>query len=207
MKNDILITGANGFIGSRIKGGRKYYGDILSIGDMLNATKGMKGIIHLAARSNKRKCDNDPSACIASNVVGLLNILNVATVKGMWVLFVSTHQVTENHLYGLSKLMGEELCRLFNARGLRVYILRLPIVYGKGESEDKVVSRTIAKMKRGIVPKAESNGMFHFFYVDDVINMIEKEVAFIGDISKVKKYSFRDLTDGIKEMLHGKKKK
>ena len=26
MKNDILITGANGFIGSRIKGGRKYYG-------------------------------------------------------------------------------------------------------------------------------------------------------------------------------------
>jgi len=28
MKNDVLITGADGFIGSRITGGKKFIGDI-----------------------------------------------------------------------------------------------------------------------------------------------------------------------------------
>jgi len=207
MRKNILVTGKRGFIGSRIKGGKAFLGSLELFTDVLNASKTSIGIVHLAGRSNKRICSSDPFECVQSNIIGLMNILKAAHLRSQWVLFVSTDQIKENHLYGLSKLMGEELCRLYNKAGLPIYILRLPIVYGKGESQDKVVSRTINRIKRGLKVESETNDKFHFAYVDDVVKMIESEVTVITGNKKIKPYSFRDLKDGIKEMLQTKESK
>ncbi len=120
--------------------------------------------------------------------------------RKIWVLFVSTFQVMDEHMYGLSKLMGEELCRIYRKRGLRVRILRLPIVYGPGDRPHKIVTRIIAQIKEGKVPKIETRRRFQFFYVQDAVRLIEKEVCVLSD-RKSKKYSLHELTAGIKLCL------
>jgi nucleoside-diphosphate-sugar epimerase len=202
MNEDILITGANGFIGKKMNYGKAFEGRLDDIDSIFKQTNGITGIIHLAGKSDKRLCDADPTACIDSNLVGLCNILNIAMVKKIWVLFISTYQIKENHLYGLSKLMGEELCRVYKKKGVDVRILRLPIVYGIGGNDEKVVNKMINKIKNGEEITIDNNDKFFFAYIDDIIKMIESEVSVIKGNGPID-YSIRDLISGIREVLKG----
>jgi len=204
MRKDVLITGKNGFIGKRIKGGRAFKGRISRL-NILAQADGIKGIVHLAALSNKRSCDNDPGKCIDSNLRVLCDILEAALFKGMWVLFISTYQIKERNLYGLSKLFGEELCRLYQNKGLGVSILRLPIVYGPNDKSDKVVTKFINILKEGNAPKINTKENFYFTYIDDIVKRIESEVDFSsGRLGK--KHSLIDLTEGIQRCLKRRNK-
>ena len=202
MKDNILITGSHGFIGSRIKGGKKLVGDISTYLVVKIQARYVKGIVHLAAKSNNRMCEDNERETVLSNLLGLCNVLEVALAEKIWVLFISTHQVGDSTFYGLSKLMGEELCRLFQKRGLKVSILRLPIVYGENDKQDKIVTKFINQLKQGIEPKIETDNPFYFAYVDDVIKVIEDEVHVLtwGRITG-KQYLLTELSDGIKKCL------
>jgi len=206
MRKDILITGKSGFIGKRINRGVPFKGRISRLNLLMQTNTHIKGIVHLAAKANKRNCDNNPKQCIESNLIALCDVLEVALFRDIWVLFVSTYQVREQALYGLSKLFGEELCRLYQDKGLNVTIMRLPIVYGPNDKEDKVVTKLIGELKRGIAPKIRTTRKFYFAYVDDVAKRIENEVDFsLG--KKSKQYSLIELTEGIKKCLKEEKKK
>lgn len=201
MKDNILITGSHGFIGSHIEGGKKFYGNIGNYYLVKIQTNGMEGIVHLAAKSNNIKCIEDPIETIKSNLLGLANILDIALTNKLWVLFISTYQVEEHTFYGLSKLMGEELCRIYKEKGLKVSILRLPIVYGENDRQYKIVTKFINQLKQGIEPNIDTDKEFYFSYIDDVIKVIENEVNVIrGDFGE--KYSLYDLKDGIKKCLN-----
>lgn len=204
MRKDILIIGKNGFIGKRIKGGKAFEGRIV-LYELIIQSIGVKGIVHLAAVTNKRDCYDDPKSCIQSNLLALCDVLEVALNKHLWVLFISTYQVREKNLYGLSKLFGEELCRVYKNKGLKVKILRLPIVYGPNDKEDKIVTKIIREMRDGVRPKIRTNDKFYFSYVDDIARRIENEVDILsGGFGK--KYSLINLTNGIKKCLKGDKK-
>jgi len=202
MRNNILITGSHGFIASRIEGGKKFHGNINSYYLLRMQAAGTEGIVHLAAKSSNNKCIEDPRKTIESNLLGLSNILEVALINNLWVLFISTYQVSEQTFYGLSKLMGEELCRVYKSKGLKVHILRLPIVYGENDSQDKIVTKFIKQLKQGIEPKIDTDKEFYFNYIDDVIRIIEEEVNVIScRRSTMKKHTLTELTDGIKKCL------
>ena len=199
MNKDILVTGKNGFIGKALDGGRDFCGRVENFRELFLASKNIQGIVHLAAASHRKKCAQDPIACIRTNLLGVANVLELAKVQKAWVLFISTFQVREQGLYGISKLMGEELCRTYQAKGVNVRIIRLPIVYGHNDAYDKVVMRVIRQMKEGKQVTC-SNDEHYFAYVDDVARMIESEVDIMsGGIGT--KHSFRDLKEGIKEVL------
>lgn len=174
-KKLFLLTGGSGFIGRNINGGIRFGGDIRDYGELLRIADCLDGIVHLAAVSDKRMFDEDPRRGVSVNLYGLCNILEIALRFNLWVIFVSTFQVTERHLYGLSKLMGEELCRLYQKQGVRIRIIRLPIVFGKGSKPGKAVTNIIESLKKGKEPKIETDKKFYFAYVKDIAKMLEKE--------------------------------
>ncbi len=200
MNNDILITGSKGFIGNRLKG-KTFEGDIRQINLLLDQVENVNGIVHLAAVSGKKRCSEYPYECITTNVLGTLNILDVALLKKIWVLFISTYQIKEHQLYSLSKLLCEELCKLYKEKGLNVRILRLPIVYGENDKSHKVVTKIINEIKSGIEPIADNDEKFYFMYVDDAVKEIENQVDVIQG-GHEEKYSITDLITGIKKCLN-----
>jgi len=200
----ILITGKHGFIGKRLSMGKKFTGRLENYQAVMKATYKMEGIIHLAAVSNKRLCEANPEKCIHSNLLGVYNVLEVALQRKIWVLFISSFAVREKSFYGLTKLMGEELCRVYQRKGLKVKVLRLPIVYGPGDKSDKVVTKIINELKQGIEPTINTSDDFYFAYVDDVARVIENEVEVLkGGIGT--QCNLHTLTEGIKECLKGDK--
>jgi nucleoside-diphosphate-sugar epimerase len=106
----------------------------------------------------------------------------------------------------LTKLAGEELCRAYSEKGVRVKILRLPIVYGPGDKQDKVVTKIINELRSGMKPKINTNQKFYFAYVEDVAKIIESEVEVLqGKFGK--KYSLHELAAGIKKCLKEKERR
>ena len=201
MNDNILITGKRGFIGRWVAGGRPFLGCIQNIADLMRETADITGIVHLAAKSNNKVCEANPKRSIETNLVGLCNVLETALHKDIWVLFISTYQVKEKNLYGISKLMGEELCKVYKDLGVRVNILRLPIVYGPKDKPSKVVTKIINEIKEGKEPVINTDDSLYFAYVEDVAHMIESEVAVLEGYPE-KFYNLRDLVDGIRECLN-----
>jgi nucleoside-diphosphate-sugar epimerase len=201
---DILITGYKGFIGSKLKG-KPFFGRIDNYDEVLNAANDVAGIVHLASKSNKRICEATPKECIESNLIGLCNILEVALEKKLWVIFISTYQIREQHLYGLTKLVGEELCRIYSKKGLKVKIVRLPIVYGPNDNFNKVVTKFINDLRNNIEPKIDTDNFFYFTYVDNAIDIINNEVSIFNHKIGIP-YTLIDLCDGIKKVLYEEKK-
>jgi nucleoside-diphosphate-sugar epimerase len=201
MRNDVLITGGHGFIGRRIQGGKRYSGRVEDYDELAKSMKGMTGIVHMAAKSNWRECDENPEDCIETNLFGLINVLDAAVFRNCWVIFISTFQYKDPTLYGMSKLMGEELCRIYkNLYGLRVKILRLPVVYGPGDKPCKIVNRLISQIKAGKDPKITLNKRLQFVFVEDMARIIEREVSVMGGCFGPK-VSIRSLADGIRKCL------
>jgi nucleoside-diphosphate-sugar epimerase len=199
MSKDFLVTGYKGFIGSRVSG-KPFKGRLENQEEIFKQAENVKGIIHLAGVGRKKDCEDNPVKCIQSNLVGLCNVLEVAKARNIWVLFASTYQIREKHLYGLTKLLGEELCRFYQKEGVKVKILRLPVVYGENDRPDKIVAKFISQIESGIEPRIDTDDKFFFMYVDDAANLIESEASILsGGFGK--KYSLRDLTDGIKACL------
>jgi len=205
MKDNILITGKSGFIGSKIKGGKAYAGRVEDYAHVLQQANDCVGIVHLAAKSNDRLCKEDPQGCITTNLIGTCNVLKVALDKGIWVLFISSFQFKDKSLYGMSKLVGEELCRTYQEKGVNVRIIRLPIVYGPEDKPDKIVTKLINELKAGYKPKIDTDKKFHFAYVTDVAKVIEYEVDLLTE-EFGKRHTLYELVDGINLMLGLRKK-
>ncbi len=107
-----------------------------------------EAIVHLAAITGVKKCEEDPRMAISVNVSGTVNIADLASRAGSRLIFASSREVygettgqstkesdplNPNNLYGLTKLMGEQILHWFNrVRGLRSTILRFTNLYGLG---------------------------------------------------------------------------
>jgi nucleoside-diphosphate-sugar epimerase len=105
----------------------------------------------------------------------------------------------------MTKLVGEELCRIYQNEGLKVKILRLPIVYGPDDRHHKVATRIMNAIKSGFKAKIDNKKKFYFAYVTDIAKVIENEVdMMMGNIGK--KSSLMTLDEGIRKFLHEEKK-
>lgn len=215
----VLVTGGAGFIGSHIvdryiqEGYQVVVADNLSTGRRRNVHRGarfyradIRGrwlervfrrerpavVSHHAAQMNVRRSVQDPVFDAETNILGTLNVLQLAVRYGVRkVIFASSggavygeperlpvaesHPTRPSSPYGISKAVGDEYLRYFkDASGLEFVSLRYANVYGPRQDPDGeagVVAIFAKKMLLGDQPLINGNGRQtrDYVYVDDVV--------------------------------------
>ena len=172
-------------------------GDLMRLPDLLTATEGMDGVLHLAAYMtlgfaqspweaidvNLRGAQNMLEACRANKVKKVVFASSNAVygygpgIKGALVEdgpFHSTGAPPAAILYGASKIMGEQLCRqYFQKHGLNYVVLRYSTVYGERQhyraANSLYIMETYDRVRRGERPVLPGDGSDtkHFVNVAD----------------------------------------
>lgn len=162
----ILITGANGMVGSYVKGifndEDLYLTDIdtldvtdyQSVETMVNKVK-PDIILHLAAKTDVDKCEMEIDDTYRTNTIGTQNMALICQKKNILLVYISTAGVfggqklesyTEfdepnpANIYGWSKLEGEKIVQnLLN----EYFIVRAGWMFGGGSKDKKFISKII----------------------------------------------------------------
>jgi len=168
-------------------------GDVADFDTVAQAVAGADGVFHLAAIGSVPRSVVDPIATHVANTTGTLNVLVACrdlNVKRM--IFAGSSSVygeleelpkREEHPtrpispYGLSKLMGEEYCRIFNELyGLEAVTLRYYNVFGPRQSPDgayaAVIPIWVSRLLAGEPPLVNGDGGHtrDFTYVANVVD-------------------------------------
>jgi UDP-glucuronate 4-epimerase len=173
--------------------------DINSAIGLQKATEGMDidCIVHLAAKAGVRPSIQNPEAYFQTNVMGTLNMLELAKTKGVKkFVFASSSSVygknpnvpwREDDLnlepispYAASKIAAEKVCQTYaHLYGIDITALRFFTVYG---------------------PKQRPDLAIHKFFK---LAMENKAIPFFGDGSTRRDYTFvSDIVQGIKGAMH-----
>ena len=187
--------------------------DVLRLPQLLAATKGADGMLHLAALMTITM-DRDPWSGLDVNIRGAQNVIEAACVNGVKKLvFASSNAVygygpgivgdlvetTPFHsrgappaavLYGASKIIGEQLCRdAHRKRGLDYVVLRYSTVYGERQhyraANALYIIETHDAVLAGKRPQVIGDGSEtkHFVHVSDVARA--NAAAFAADATDV----------------------
>ncbi len=158
----VLITGADGMVGSYADFGIKTNRKIMDITDLEQVKSFCKkhkpsAVIHLAAETDLDKCEKDPDHAYLVNTIGTYNMATVAKSLGIKLVYISTAGVFDGkkktpynekdkpnptNYYGRSKYLGE----LVVQGVLNDFIIaRVCWMFGGGPSKDK---KFVAKIIR-----------------------------------------------------------
>lgn len=183
-------------------------------------------VIHLAAQIDAAGSAADPMTDARQNVLGVVNMLNLSSkhqVKKF--IFASSaavyghsdqlHQSEEGPVaplnpYGVSKLTGEQYCRLWKAQyGLQTVSLRLANVYGPRQSvrgDGAVVASFMYEAAAGgrLTVHGSGEQTRDFIYVEDVVDAIYKASGFTShdviNVSSGKQTSINQLVKAMQRL-------
>lgn len=176
---NILITGANGFIGKNLvlELKNKGYNKILnwnrnsSETEINNFTKKCNFVIHLAGE-NRPIHKEDFKKVNVGLTMKLLEKLKRNNNKSP-IIFTSSIQVGLDNEYGKTKKIGEELIQKYGKENNVVtYIYRLTNVFGKWcrSNYNSVIATFCNNIARDLEVKLENkNKIIEFTYIDDVV--------------------------------------
>ena len=226
----ILITGGMGFIGKHLaryliekentitifdnfsnsKREIDYYsknknikiieGDITKLEDILNATKNIDVVIHLAAKISVNESIKNPSETFHINIDGTKNVLKACEKNNVQKLIIASsaaiygestsknklnEKSTKNPIspYGESKLMMEnEIMKLLlNNQDLDCVILRFFNIYGIGQTSEYagVISKFIENISKNKPIEIFGDGLQtrDFVAIDDVVESINNAIT------------------------------
>lgn len=178
----ILITGSNGNVGTALKkrlanskynvlwmerGEKGVYGDLRDYGSLLNATKDVDLVVHLAGAIKR-----DNKTLKKVNTQGTKNLINACEKnKVKKILFVSTLDVKFDTNYGTSKLNAE---KVIEKSKLKYTILRPSLIYGKNFTTG--ISSLIRILEKSpIIPViGKGDNLYQPLYVEDLVMLIEE---------------------------------
>lgn len=176
-------------------------GDILRPDTFASKIDTVDSIIHLAS-VNKAINNREERQLYEVNTVGTLNMLQLAIDKGASsFVFASSAAVYGNKIrlptketfsthpvsiYGLSKLICEQMCRFFTLNhSLSTICLRLSNMYGPGQGPGFVIPDLVCKFrKQNVVDAMNPDSTRDFIYVDDVAEAIVKCFSIRGEKSE-----------------------
>lgn len=172
--------------------------DYRSLGKVFNDLR-PDAIVHTAALVSVTESFIIPDDYIRCNVIGTLNTIRLSCELGIdRFIYISSAAVygdpiklpiTEDHPlnpispYGLSKLVGEEVVRLYSRiYGVKYIVLRLFNVYGPRQPLDEysgVIRKFIDRISRGLPPIIYGDGTQSrdFIHVTDVCRAIELSLS------------------------------
>lgn len=154
------------------------------------------GVVHLAAVSRVKIAHENPLECINTNIGGTINILEsvrefISENGRPWVIFGSSREVYGEpvklpvvetshrkaiNVYGVSKLSGEELCKVYAENyGLKTRVLRFSNVYtGVNDHLDRVIPKFILQAfnREDLVINGLGEEIFDFTYITDTVQGI-----------------------------------
>jgi len=170
--------------------------DVRDFSALQSKVLGIDGIVHLAAVSRVKIAHENPLECINTNIGGIINVLESVRLihsdnNFPWVIFGSSREVYGEsailpvnesstrkaiNVYGVSKLSGEELCKVYSENyGLKVRVLRFSNVYtGKNDHLDRVIPKFILQSfnDEDLIINGTGEEIFDFTYIDDTIQGI-----------------------------------
>ncbi|MCX7842194.1 MAG: NAD-dependent epimerase/dehydratase family protein [Clostridia bacterium] len=256
---NVLITGGCGFIGSHVA--ERYYKEGFGVYIIDNLSTGCKAnisfsaakifrlnieddqceyvfkaakpdiVVHLAAQTDVMASVGDPFSDASSNLLGLVNILNLSKKYGAKAfIFASSAAVYGNNEklpldevqpvnplspYGISKAAGEFYCRKWNELyGMRTVCFRFSNVYGPRQGMSKesgvisIITQRFAENKDFTV-WGDGNQTRDFIYVEDIADAIfkasRKEVNGVMNLSSNTEISINELLEIYKKKGYGKK--
>ena len=143
----------------------------------------LDGIFHLASPASPYQCNKNGVETLLANTLGTLNMLKLANLREVPILFTTTTKVKDisglvsDKFYVYGKMTGELLCNEFMDKfSLEVKIARMGNIYGHGMSADdsRVVPTFIRKAKNGesILVYANGEQLDSFCYVDDIVEAL-----------------------------------
>jgi len=173
------------------EGNRKYRlveGDVRDKETVRGAMEGAELVIHEAAQAGVRASVEDPEKTISVNVDGTLNVLVAARDAGIkkmvfasssslygkthYLPFDEKHPTEPISPYGVSKLAGEHLCRVFHELyGMEIPMLRYFTVYGPRVRPDLAINSFFRKAMKNEPLELLGDGSKtrDFTYVDDIV--------------------------------------
>jgi UDP-glucose 4-epimerase len=199
LKSKILITGANGFVGKNLVNRLKEKEELLvSLEgeriDVLNWNHldrigKVDAIIHLAARTSIPESITTPYDTYYSNMVGTLNILELAKKNNIKrIINISTyvygtpsylpidekHPIKPHSPYNKSKLSSEVLCEYYsNDYEIDIVTLRPFYIYGPMSNPNFFIASAIRQIKQNKkVFLSKRNTKRDFLFIDDFIDLL-----------------------------------
>lgn len=164
--------------------------DVRKLDDLELGSEEVVGVVHLAAIVSLEEAYSNPRLALETNVIGTLNALELArkldVASFVYASSVAvygepirlpideSHPTDPSNLYGLSKLMGEQLAmRYMEDYGMSVTSLRYFNVYGprmRSGPYSGVIHRFITALLRGEAVRVfgDGNQTRDFVYVEDV---------------------------------------
>jgi GDP-4-dehydro-6-deoxy-D-mannose reductase len=194
----ILVTGANGFIGSHLipvlmADGAEVFSVDIKEGDISNKSTWdnypkAEIVIHLAGKSFVPDSWNDPSAFFKCNLLGTIESLNYCRKYNASLIFLSSYMygnptkqpiaektpLEANNPYALSKKLSEEACKFYSEHlGINVTVLRVFNVYGPGQPGNFLIPLIINQIKEGkFIRVKDLEPKRDFVFVGDLVRAI-----------------------------------
>ncbi len=156
MKNEILVTGATGFLGRHLVTALESQGRVVrqhssADGDIASCSLPMEGVshvFHLAARSYVPESWQNPRSFYHTNVMGTVNVLEHCRQNHAALTLLSSYvygqpqrlPIAEDHPlvaanpYAHTKILAEDTARFYEQRfGISLLIVRPFNIYGPGQ--------------------------------------------------------------------------
>lgn len=158
--------------------------DVLDLSQMTDVTRGVDAIIHLAAIPHP--LDHPAEEVFRVNVMGTFNVLEAAALNSVRTCVLASSESTlgfafaerrsspeylpvdEHHPlrpqdpYGMSKVVGEEMCRAYTRRcGIQTLCMRMPWIWVPEPNEQRIYRNLIEEY-----PKWYKN-LWAFIHVTD----------------------------------------
>ncbi|MBI2027133.1 MAG: NAD(P)-dependent oxidoreductase [Deltaproteobacteria bacterium] len=190
----ILVTGAHGFIGRHLTQALEKYGACVfyknvNIFELANIKESFDLIYHLAAK-NKASTQEEVNALFYTNVEGTRRVLEFCLKNQARFIFASSasvYQPSEPGLllsemsklepqshYGLSKYLGEEICRYYARRyNVPMTILRIFNAYGPGQKTPFLIPHILENLSLlKPIELQEPHNILDFTHVSDIIDAL-----------------------------------
>jgi nucleoside-diphosphate-sugar epimerase len=202
MSADILVTGADGFIGSALVPALRSRGAQVSTFSLCDGDIGRSGVvlpparsvIHLAARTYVPDSWQNPAAFYDVNVLGTVNVLELCRRHKARLTMLSSYvyghpqqlPIDEDHPlsavnpYAHTKLMAEDTARNYvRWHGLSVTIIRPFNIYGPGQDERFLIPsimRQVLDPAQATIRVADARPKRDYLFIDDLVGLLVRTI-------------------------------
>jgi nucleoside-diphosphate-sugar epimerase len=192
----VLVTGSNGFVGSKLVEFLKkkefvvkeFDQGIGDISDYQFSFDDLGHVFHLASQTYVPASWDRPLDFYRTNVLGTTNVLELCRRQNCSITYVSSYvygtpeylPVDEKHPihpaspYNHSKLVAEEICKYYSDTfNVPVAILRPVNIYGPGQREEFLIPTIINQVMDPsvkVISVKDSRPKRDYLYIDDFLN-------------------------------------